>query len=164
MSCHSSPQNGLATLVNRITLPLRSTPVTEASSLLRAAPPLVLASVFFLMVSATCHFPLHPERSSHVPYRSLYRVHAAYTPAAARSVNRFLPGLSWSICTAPVLTAPYSGFTITVSGKHNPKVPFSSRKRHFSRNHKGHANCETALVINDASSDGLLSLISSILT
>src|ERR1019366_3141298 len=105
MSCHSSPLNGFATLVNRITLPLRSTPITEASSLLRAAPPLALASVFFLVVSATCHFPLHPERSSHVPYQSLYRVHAAYTPAAARTVNRFLPGLSWSICTAPVLTA-----------------------------------------------------------
>jgi hypothetical protein len=29
------------------------------------------ASVFFLMVSATCHFPLHPERGSHVPYQSL---------------------------------------------------------------------------------------------
>ena len=106
MSCHSSPQNGLVTLVNRITLPLRSTPITGASTLLRAAPPLALASVFFLVVSATCHFPFHPEQSSHVPYQSLYRVHAAYTPAAARTVNRFLPGSSWNICTAPVSTAP----------------------------------------------------------
>jgi hypothetical protein len=39
MSCHSSPQNGLATLVDRITLPLRSPPITGVSSLLRAARP-----------------------------------------------------------------------------------------------------------------------------
>jgi len=68
MSCHSSPQCRLVTFVNRITLPLRSTLVTRASTLLRAAPPLVAASVFFLMVSAICHFPLHPQRGSHVPY------------------------------------------------------------------------------------------------
>src|SRR5659263_305695 len=57
MSCHSSPTRGLVTVVNWITLPLRSTLITRASTLLRAAPPLVAASVFFLMVSATCHFP-----------------------------------------------------------------------------------------------------------
>ena len=66
------PVFGLVSFVNRITLPLRSTLITRDSSLLRAAPPLVLASVFFLMVSAICHFPFHPERSSHVPYQSLY--------------------------------------------------------------------------------------------
>jgi hypothetical protein len=58
------------------------------------------------VVSATCHFPFHPEQSSHVPYRTLYRVHAADTPTATRTVNRFLPGLSWSISTTPVSTAP----------------------------------------------------------
>ena len=68
--------------------PLRSPSVTDASTLLQDDPPLALASVFFLMVSATCHFPSHPERSSHVPYQSLYRVHAAYTPAAAGTINR----------------------------------------------------------------------------
>jgi hypothetical protein len=55
---HSSPHCGLVTVVNWVTLPLRSTLITRASSLLRAAPPLVLASGFFLMVSAICHFPL----------------------------------------------------------------------------------------------------------
>src|ERR1700674_2989314 len=29
-------------------------------------------SVFFLRVSAICHFPFHPKQGSHVPYRSLY--------------------------------------------------------------------------------------------
>jgi len=72
MSCHSSPHDGLATFVNWITLPLRSTLITRASSLLQTAPPLALASVFFLMVFAICHFPCHPERGSHVPYQSLY--------------------------------------------------------------------------------------------
>ena len=85
--------------------PLRSLSITDASTLLRDDPPLAPASVFFLVVSATCHFPSHPERSSHVPYQSLHRVHAAYTPAAAGTVNRFLPGLSWSNCTTPVSTA-----------------------------------------------------------
>ena len=47
----------MATVVNRITPPLRSALITRASSLLRATPPLVPASVFFLMVSAICHFP-----------------------------------------------------------------------------------------------------------
>src|ERR1700757_3169337 len=72
MSCHSSPQDGLATFIDRITLPLRSTLITRASSLLRTAPSRVLASVFFLMVFAICHFPCHPERGSHVPFQSLY--------------------------------------------------------------------------------------------
>src|SRR5208283_4635826 len=96
MPCHSSPQNGLATLINRITLPLRSALITRTSSLLRTAPPLVPASVFFLMVSAICHFPLHPQRGSHVPYQSLNEVHAAYTPAAIGAVSRFRPNSSRS--------------------------------------------------------------------
>jgi hypothetical protein len=39
----------------------------------------------------------------------------------------------------------YSGFTITVSGEHGSKVPFSSRKRHLLPGYRGHINCETAL-------------------
>src|SRR5215472_1211163 len=106
MSCHSSPQDGLATLVNQITLPLRSTLITRASSLLQTAPPLVAASVFFLMVSATCYFPLHPHRGSHVPYQSLHGADAAYTPTATVTVNRFRPGCSQSQWSTPVLAVP----------------------------------------------------------
>ena len=58
---HAAHPRRLATFVGRITPPLRSTPITEASSLLREAPPLIPASVFFLMVLAICHFPLHLE-------------------------------------------------------------------------------------------------------
>src|ERR1035438_4406980 len=94
MTCHSSPMNGLVALINWITLILRSTLITRASSLLRTAPPLVSASVFFLMVSAICHFPLHPQRGSHVPYQSLNGVHAAYTPAAVGTVSRLRPNSS----------------------------------------------------------------------
>src|SRR5438128_8182041 len=103
MSCHSSPHDGLATFVDRITLPLRSALITRTSSLLRTAPSLALASVFFLMVFAICHFPCHPERGSHVPYQSLYLVHAAYTPTAIRTVNRYRPDCSWSQWSSPVL-------------------------------------------------------------
>src|ERR1039457_6834634 len=94
MTYHSSPRSGLATLINRITLSLRSTLITRASSLLRTATPLVPASVFFLLVSAICHFPLHPQRGSHVPYQSPNGVHAAYTPAAVGSVSRLRPNSS----------------------------------------------------------------------
>ncbi len=85
---HATHPRRLATLVGRITPPLRSTSITETSSLLREAPPLVPASVFFLMVLAICHFPSHLEQGSHVPYQSLYEDHAAYTPAAIGSVSR----------------------------------------------------------------------------
>ena len=61
MSCHSSPQSRLVTFVNRITRFLRSARITRASSLLRATPPLVPASVLFLMVAAICHFPSNPS-------------------------------------------------------------------------------------------------------
>lgn len=70
--CHAAHPRRLTALVGRMTSPLRSASITEASSLLRTTPPLAPASVFFLMVSATCHFPSHLERGSHVPYQSLY--------------------------------------------------------------------------------------------
>ena len=69
---HAAHPRRLTALVGRITPPLRSTSHYRASSLLREAPPLVPASVFFLVVLATCHFPLHLEQGSHVPYQSLY--------------------------------------------------------------------------------------------
>lgn len=108
MSCHSSPLCRLATFVSRITPPLRSTFITKASALLRATPPLIPASVFFLMVSAICHFPSHPGQGSHVPYQSLCRVHAAFTPTAIGSVSRFRPDCSRRAYSAALLTVPCS--------------------------------------------------------
>jgi hypothetical protein len=68
---HAAHPLRLTALFGQMTPPLRSTPITRASALLRAAPPLVSASVFFLAVFATCHFPLHPKQGSHVPCLSL---------------------------------------------------------------------------------------------
>src|ERR1700722_3256843 len=76
--------------------------------LLRAAPPLTSASVFFLMVSAICHFPFHPKQGFHVPYRSMYCAHAAFTPTAAGVDSSLRPDWSRSPWSTPVLTVPYS--------------------------------------------------------
>jgi len=69
------------------------------------APPLILVSVFFLAVSATCHFPLHQRSGSHVPCKSLYRARAAYTPAAVWAVDRLPSDWSWKKNALPVSTA-----------------------------------------------------------
>ncbi len=98
MSCHSSPQYGSAKLVDRITLLLRSPPITEASSLLRAAPPLALASVFFLVVSATCHFPFHPDakfsRSIPKPVSSSCRRYTGCRRDRKQVPSRLIPELT----------------------------------------------------------------------
>src|ERR1035441_3877564 len=62
MSCHSSPYDRLATFINLITLPLGSTPITGASSLLRTAPP--PRSGIGILPHGVCHlsFPL-PSRT-----------------------------------------------------------------------------------------------------
>src|SRR2546427_10185810 len=57
----SSPLCGLATLLDRTTPSLRSTLITRVSSLLWTAPPLALASVFFLMVFATSSLCIQSE-------------------------------------------------------------------------------------------------------
>src|SRR5579859_4291045 len=58
---------------------LRSSPITEPSSLPPAAPPLSGASVFFLMVLSTCHFPSHHRsdfpRSPSMPVSSSCRLY-----------------------------------------------------------------------------------------
>ena len=71
-SCHSSPTSGLVSFVNRITPPLRSTLITSASTLLRAAPPLTPASVFLLILTyGVCHlsfpFPSGARFSRSIP-------------------------------------------------------------------------------------------------
>ena len=86
------PVAGFPDFPNRIGRPLRSSPITELSSLLRVAPPLCSASVlsrswglhlrFFLGIEAT---------GSHVPHKSLDRGLATFVPDAIRSVSRFLP-------------------------------------------------------------------------
>ena len=78
--------------------PLRSSPITGPSSLLRAAPPLCLASVLRLLRDRRLSRSLGIKATgSHVPYQSLYPVHATSMPVAAQAINRFPPSLSWSV-------------------------------------------------------------------
>lgn len=80
--------------------PLRSNPITGPSSLLRAAPPLCLASVLRLLRDRRLSRSLSIETTgSHVPYQSLYPVHATSMPVAARAINRFPPSLSRSVAS-----------------------------------------------------------------
>jgi hypothetical protein len=51
-------------------------------------------------------FPWHRRQGSHVPYRSLIELRAAYTPDAARSVSGHPPSLSRRMGQPAVLTSP----------------------------------------------------------
>jgi len=80
--------------------PLCSSPITGPSSLLRAAPPLCLASVLRLLRDRRLSRSLSIKATgSHVPYQSLYPVHATSMPVAAQAINRFPPSLSWSVAS-----------------------------------------------------------------
>ena len=74
---------------DRMIAPLRSTPITGDSSLLRAHPSLCPASVL-----SPCGFSLVIRTTgSPVPQSSLYCVHALSMPVAAPSVLQFTPAL-----------------------------------------------------------------------
>src|SRR5690348_15805232 len=63
---------------SRTTSPLRSSPMTGPSSLLRVAPPLCPASVLSPLGSTYLDFSLRiGATGSHVPHRSLAQSHAA---------------------------------------------------------------------------------------
>jgi len=76
-------------------LPLRSSSITEPSSLLRVAPPLCSASVLSHSWGLHLCFSLNIRTTgSHVPHKSLYHVHAVFMPEAIWPVNRLPPDLS----------------------------------------------------------------------
>jgi hypothetical protein len=83
--------------------PLRSTCITQISSLLRVGPPLCLASVLSLLWGFHLSFSLNiGTTGSHVPHKSLDQVHAISMPDAAQTINRLPLGLSCrppSICS-----------------------------------------------------------------
>src|SRR6201984_633005 len=86
----------LANGQGRTTQPLRSSPITGPSTLLRAAPPLRPASVLSpsrLEPLAAFSFPSTTGRGTgaHVPYESLVELRAAYMPDAARAVSGHPP-------------------------------------------------------------------------
>jgi len=99
-----------------MTLPLRSNSLSESSSLhyeqLRpcaahrySQPRGCSACAFSLSIATT---------GSHVPYKSLIHVHAAFIPDADWSVKRFPPALSREPLTPPVLTSPIDNFRYVV--------------------------------------------------
>jgi len=72
----------------------------EASTLIRAAPPLCSASVLSSLWDHHLEFSLHiGATGSHVPHRSLNHVHAALTPGATQAISRLLLGSSWATTT-----------------------------------------------------------------
>ena len=86
--------------------PLRSSPITGPSTLLRATPPLCPASVLWLSWGFHLSFSLRiGATGSHVPHKSLSQVHAALMPDAVWTVNRHLPDLSRVNDYPPVLTS-----------------------------------------------------------
>ncbi len=90
-----------------MTQPLGSTPITEASTLLRAAPPLCSASVLSPLWDHHLEFSLHHGATgSHVPHKSLNHFHAASTPAATQAISRHLLGSSWETTTPSFDTIP----------------------------------------------------------
>src|SRR5262249_6755117 len=86
------PIAGLTRRRDRVIGPLRSRPITGPSTLLRAHPPLCLASV--LWPSWVCHlgFSLSIEATgSQVPRSSQDRTRATFMPDAARAVSGWPP-------------------------------------------------------------------------
>src|SRR5712691_11063679 len=69
--------------------PLRSTPITEASTLLWGVPPLCPASVLRRLWDHHLRISLHIEATgSHVPHTSLEHGHALFMPDATQPVSR----------------------------------------------------------------------------
>src|SRR5918999_4308558 len=76
---------------------LRSSSITEPSSLLQATPPLCPASVLSRSWGLHLRFSLLIEATgSHVPHKSLDQGHAISMPDVAQAVNRYPLSFSWS--------------------------------------------------------------------
>ena len=89
-----------------LTRPLRSSSITEPSSLLRAGPSQTNASVLSPRGFLPLCFSLGIDGLvPAVPHKSLCRTHAPYTPTAARPVIRLLAGLSQKTASPLVSTA-----------------------------------------------------------
>jgi hypothetical protein len=94
-------------------------PHYQASPLLRARPPLRLASVLGSSWVHHLEVSLRIEaRSSHVPHKSLHWAHAVFMPVAARAVSRhppsFIPGRQQEpgFGDIPELSTPRQRFTL----------------------------------------------------
>jgi hypothetical protein len=88
--------------------PLRSTSITETSTLLRGNPPLCSASVLSSLWGLHLDFSLVIGTTGfHVPHESPDHVHATFMPAAARTVKQVSSELILGWNKIPVLTATY---------------------------------------------------------
>ncbi len=86
---------GLTFACCELTHPLRSSPITEPSTLLRDDPPLCFASVLSFSWGLHLNFSLNIEATgSHVPHKSPDQVHAISMPDAAQTISRLPLGLS----------------------------------------------------------------------
>ncbi len=85
----SSSRFRLALRKGRVSQPLRSTPITGVSSLLRVDPPPCRASILSLLRDHRLRFSLAiATTGSHVPHNSLTSVHAAFMPKVACPIHR----------------------------------------------------------------------------
>ncbi len=86
------PISRLASTFLELGHPLRSTPITGASSLLLDDPPSSRTSVLSPFVFPTYRvFPWHCMKSSQVPYPSPDQSHATYTPDTTWPISRHPP-------------------------------------------------------------------------
>ena len=116
------PISRLASTFHELGHPLRSTPITGASSLLPDDPPPPYTSVVSPFVFRTYRvFPCHCMESSQVPYPSPDQSHATYTPDTTWPISRHPPCRSWEMLTSPVSMSP-NAFRCVISGS----LPFVS--------------------------------------
>jgi len=91
--------------------------------------------------SRLCFFPWHRRPGSHVPYRSLVELRAAYTPDAARSVSGHPPSWSRRMGQPPVLTSPNPLSTLqkqfACARLSRPCLPGSLSRRFRDAHHHG---------------------------
>src|SRR6266496_424410 len=107
---------GLTNFQNQMTQPLCSAPITGASSLIRAVPPLYSASVLASLWVFHLDFSLNiGVVGSHVPHKSLCHVHAAFMPATTRTVGRYPPDLS-QVNDSPLVSMTVLRFRHFISG------------------------------------------------
>src|ERR1700720_1505037 len=106
-SSGSSRFNPVGPCSTAMTRPLCSTGIAPLRRYYEAVRPSPTHRYFRPRGGSRLHlFPWHRRQGSHVPYRSLIELRAAYTPDATRSVSGHPPSLSRRKGHPAVLTSP----------------------------------------------------------
>jgi hypothetical protein len=123
--CRRHPVSSCSKKYDRLTWPLRSSPITEPSTLLRTDPSQSPASVSRLTVWDACVSPF-ASGNWFLQFRakSLWSTHAPSTPVAVRPVIRLLTDSSQKIVALLVSTTP-----VTITTRHR-RVCFHSSSEH----------------------------------